>query len=195
MTFSREDFVALDWNAPLEMNARLAAVPKDVTIKGMFLLRALRQAKQRGGFSVKKRYTAFSDYPASEVLEVFLDCARHAFPNVTEREGLRRLGISAYPTFAETVPGKVLLAMTNLSWTSVLDFAPRAYATVGGARVSVEWQGERCAVVKLRDLWSFPDAYHIGVFEGAMREFETGGTTRIHVRSFCDVDLLLEWTV
>ena len=54
--------------------------------------------------------------------------------------------------------------------------------------VTLTERGEGRARVELRQIWSFPDAYQVGVFEGAMLALDIEGEVQLRVLSPCDAD-------
>ena len=51
------DFVAPDWAVPLDLVERLAAVPDDLQVKGLFFRTALREAKAHGNVVLDRQRT------------------------------------------------------------------------------------------------------------------------------------------
>ena len=51
---------------------------------------------------------------------------------------------------------------------------------------------ERISVI-FRDIHTFLDSHHVGVFEGAMKYGELDGTVTIRVLSASDADLFCDW--
>jgi uncharacterized protein (TIGR02265 family) len=110
---------------------------------------------------------------------------------------LRELGRGAYPAFAESLVGKVVLsslgsghdgARSGLAWVA------RVYKmTSNHASASVQELSSDVAVVELKDVWTFPDAYHVGIFEGAARAF--GGEVAVvaKAKSLSAATLTVTW--
>jgi uncharacterized protein (TIGR02265 family) len=59
--------------------------------------------------------------------------------------------------------------------------------------MSLVERGERRARVELRQIWPFPDAYQVGVFEGALQAIDLAGEVQVRVLSPCDVDFEVTW--
>lgn len=191
----REGFHAPDWSAPLDVDARLDALPSGLVVKGMFLQGLVDEARKRCGRNPgRARYTAFRDYPLREMLELMAETVELAYPDVPVREGLRRLGHPAYPTFARSTVGRVVMAMVRDDPKAALHLAPKSYRLIGNAgTAAVRDCGERCCILELRDVWTWPDAYNVGVHEGALDAWELEGEVTVRVHSPCDVDLRIEW--
>lgn len=192
----QDGFAEPDFSSSLDVQEHVALASRDATVKGAFLRGALRVAEERRGEppELPTAVKPFRNYSAGLAAEVLAACAEHAFPHVSLREALRRVGRTAYPTLVESSVGKVLLALTDMRWETALELVSRAYAVAGTARVTVKL-GDREALVQLRNLWTFADSYHVGVFEGAMDAFRVDGPEiGVRVLSPCDVDLRLRWS-
>lgn len=106
-------------------------------------------------------------------------------PDQAPIETLRELGRGVYATFSKSLFGKVILAglgeghggaRSGLRWIS------RIYKmTSNHATADFEESSEDTSVLTLTNVWSFPDAYHVGIFEGAARAF--GGNVRVQISS------------
>ena len=185
------DFLAPDWNAPLDVAERIRAVPPDATVKGMFIegplaVAHLRSGRRRGPAS----YVPFKDYPIAEHVQVLADCAAAAYADVPLREGLRRLGRDALRIFLESLAGRVVFAAAGRNFDAALGLVARSYGltgNIGSARV-IERTPD-AAVIRLERCYNLPDCYHVGVFEAAMERFREPGEVLIRVRSVCDVDI------
>jgi uncharacterized protein (TIGR02265 family) len=189
MTYASPDF-----EQPLDAVALARRADPSAVVKGAFLRSAAKHAEERRGVSSPiDDIRAFRAYSAPEAIDILARCATHAYPRVPLRDALRRLGHDAYPTLVETRGGRVLLALTGMKWQGALQLIPQAYALAGSARVVVRLTGDREAEVELHNLWTFPDCYHVGVFEGAMEAFKVTGKVEIRVHADSRVDLRLTW--
>jgi uncharacterized protein (TIGR02265 family) len=188
-------FTPPDTGAPLDLDERLARVPATATVKGMFMQSVADEAKAVSGVAPGRgRWVAFKDYPLREWLALLVDCALVVHPRLPVREGLRRLGQNAYPTFAASTIGRVVMSVAGDNLAAALRQAPRAYS-VSGSDLTAEVGAvtERGGLLHLRGAWDFPESWHAGVFEGVMRAFRKEGTVRVRVLSLCDVDFELTW--
>lgn len=190
-----EGFRAPDWHAPLDLQARLEQLPNGLVVKGMFLQGFVDEAYERSGRRPGRgAYTTFRDYPLREMLELMAETVELAYPHVPPREGLRRLGHIAYPTFAHSTVGRVVMSMVGDDPKAALHHAPKSYRLIGNAgTANVIDVAEKCCILELRDVWGWPDAYNVGVHEGAIEEWGLEGDIRVRVHSMCDVDLRIEW--
>lgn len=190
-----DSFVLPDLDAPLDLEARLAQVPAAASLKGMFLQSVADEARAASGVTAGRgRWVAFKDYPISEFLKLLVECGKLTHPRASPREGIRRLGARAYPTFAESTVGRVIMSVAGSNFDLALRQAPRIYAVSGNTTTAqVTRVGDGHAIVHLRSAWDFPESWQVGVFEGAMRIFRRTGTVRVRTLSICDVDLELTW--
>ena len=139
------------------------------------------------------KYLAFRDYPVPEFLEVAAESASLAYPEVSPREGVRRLGQLQYPAFLESHIGRVVMSF-GVEFERALPIVSKAYHLAGaGASGGLLELSERQAVIALRDVWDFPDVHEVGVFEGVLQAFKKSGRVLVRVLSMCDVDLMLQW--
>jgi len=103
----------------VDLEAVLKTVPKDTTLKGMFLSRYVNAigedwedmaedlvAPPRHG-----RYTAFEDYPLTDYLRLLDRAARNRFPRASTREAYRLLGRGDVEVFADSTLGKVTFSL------------------------------------------------------------------------------------
>ncbi len=184
-------FVRPRWDAPLELETLRATVPPTATVKGMFFTGPLELAARTGRpVATTKRYVLFKDYPLTEHLDVLAESAAAIYPREPPREGLRRLGRAAFSVFADSLVGKTVLGIAGRDFDAALRLVTRAYKTIGpvGTGEVTETNAEG-AVLRLRDIWNFPDSYHLGVFEGAMDHYERPGEILVRVHGPAEVDL------
>jgi len=189
-----DDFLAPDFSAPLDAEARIAMAPADGWVRGMFFQDPIALARERTGrYPGLGRYAGFKSYPLRDYLRVLVGCAELAYPGVPLREGLRRLGHLAYPAFVASTIGRVIFSVAG-DWIAALRLASQAYrVAVNPGRVSIREEAPGYAIAELRSMWSFAEAYQVGIFEGAMKAFGKSGDVRVKVISTSEVDLLLTW--
>jgi uncharacterized protein (TIGR02265 family) len=181
--------------APLDLEERLEALPRAATVKGMFLSNIVDLVEQRSGERPgRSRYVAFANYPLREMVELLPQAAELAYPGLPVRQGMRQLGRLAYPTFASSTVGRVVMSMAGDDPRAALHVAPKAYRLVGntGTARAVD-TGDREAVLELRGVWGWPESYNVGVHEGALDALGVDGEVRVRVLSLCDADLLIRW--
>ena len=85
-------------------------------------------------------------------------------------ETLRLLGRGVYDTFAKSLFAKVILASlgsghsgarTGLKWIAHVYKLTSNHAVARFQEVN-----DTVAMIELESVWSFPDSYHVGIFEG-----------------------------
>lgn len=178
----------------LDVEAQLGRVPAAATVKGMFWNDLYKLAEGLKVALPPARHAAFSDYPLVDYMRGVVLVARAAYPKASVADGIRRVGDRGFGTLAASLVGKVLFAIAGRDLQSTLGLVSQAYRRCldpGEARVPLLEPGR--AVIELRSIWNFPDAYQVGVFEGAMRNFGHTGSVKIRSLSACDADYLLEW--
>ena len=181
------------WDAEIDVDGYLASIPKTVTTKGLFL-NGLADRMEEAGAARPGRWTAFGDYPVADYTALLVECARAVHPTLSLGRALRRIGHTAYPTFAGTTIGKVIFTFAGRDPRAALRLAPRAYAIVSGGAAQVTLvEGADVDILKMRGIFSFPEYHEVGVIEGGIREF--GGDAAIHVAPIAPeaVDLHITW--
>ncbi len=176
-----------------EYEARILEAPDNGTVRGMFFTEILRLAP---GLRVthKRRYLPFSKYPLRDYMQLLIDAGKSAHPTRTPEDGLRELGRTAYPTFTSSMAGIALFGGLSSNSERVLELIPKAYPlTVEPCRVELVSRGEREAVFKLRDLWTFPESYQLGVWLGGLQVLGVEGTIDVIRHSWCSVDFHVHW--
>lgn len=178
----------------LQLPERHAGVAPDAQLKGLVFQSAVDLARAAGKSPGRERYLAFKDYPFTEWLDVLVESARAAHPRLPPRDSLRRMGQLVFPRFEVSTLGKVILGAAGRNVAASLRVIPRVYAALGhSGTATVREAGHDHASIELRGFWDFPDAYHVGLFEGCLSSLGHAGTVRAEVRSLCDADLDLRW--
>jgi uncharacterized protein (TIGR02265 family) len=189
-------FTLPDWNAPLDTAAQISRAPESGTIKGLYFQDVIAVASAHGTVEkARPRYLPFLDYPMREYMQLLVAAANIVYPREPIRNGLRRLGRLAYPTLAETLIGRALFGVAGGDFGIILGLASRAYSiSVKPGEVTLAELEGRHALLRLRDLWNFPDTYQVGVFEGGLIATGLRGEVRVRVLSPCDVDFEVTWS-
>ena len=190
---SAGDFVDPDLQSPLDVEARLSQTPTSSTTKGMFL-EQLGRAARTSGVPCEARYVPFREYPLQDFMRLLNDCARARFPKLPVREAFRRVGWDAFPTLMNSVAGKVIFSFARADAHGVLRLAPQGYKqSLSHCTVALRVSSPGQVVLEYRDVWNFPECYHVGVVEGACRAFGSEARVRVRVLSPCNVDMLVRW--
>lgn len=170
----------------LSLRERIAGAPGEGRVKGWLFQSVIESAKRHGvGLGSERRYLGFKDYGVAEYLELLAQAAVMVRPGQPARATLRTLGHGVFDSFAGSLFGKVVLsgmgrdhagARTGLRWITRVykmtsDHTVARYTEVSGSTAKIE----------LENVWSFPDAYHVGIFEGAARGF--GGAVKVDVKA------------
>ncbi|MDQ3035397.1 MAG: DUF2378 family protein [Myxococcota bacterium] len=185
------------WNAPLDADAVIEAVPAHAMINGMFIGAVVAGATARGVAvpSARARYVGFHKYRIREHAQVLVEAARGMWPGLPLRQGLRKLGRATPGALVTSTIGRVVVGSVEGPF-EILRGMARSYSIHAqpGSLEIIEAE-PRAAVVRMRDVYHFLDSHHIGVFEGALRYAKVSEPrVRIRARSPSDADLLCEWT-
>ena len=177
-----------------DVEAFIACVPAHAVVKGMFWNDLHKVARSVGAELPAARHTAFNDYPLAEYMRAVAHVARLTQPSEPVLEGIRQLGKRAFVTFSTSLTGRVLLAIAGRDLGATLNLVSEAYKrslSPGSARLGELREGY--AIVELRDIWNYPLAYQVGVFEETMAYFGQRGTVQVRSLSPCDTDYRLQW--
>jgi len=167
-------------------------------VKGWLILSVIEAARRNGVADLTpKRYVGFKDYPLREHLELLGQAAVRVRPLEAPLRTLRELGRGVYPAFAESLVGKVVLSGLGSGRDGArggLPWVARVYKmTSNHATATVSELADGATVVELDGVWSFPDTYHVGIFEGAARAF--GGDVAVVAKasSLSAATLTVRW--
>jgi uncharacterized protein (TIGR02265 family) len=189
-----ETFVTPDPLAPIDLDERIARCPKNAGVKGMFFEAIVEKARARGWDGGRERYVAFRGYPLEEWLEVLPTAARFAHPHVPTREGMRRFGQAAFEVFTSSTAGRVLFSMAGRNVRLAISLAGRAFDVIGShGSVEILSNEPGRAVLGLRDMWDYIDAWHVGIYEGALTALGAAGTVRVKNHDLSNGDLELTY--
>jgi len=189
------EFRRPDFSKPLDLEARLAGVPDDAQTKGIIFHSALKAVKAKTGASLGRgNYAAFSTYQVRELLEVLVEAVGVLYPELPPREGLRRFGQRIFVDLRDSTAGAFLFSVAGRDIFSAIKLVSRAFDLFSTAKAHAEALDDRNIVIELRQSWTFPESYQIGVFEGAMAWYEVEGEVLIRAHTICNVDLKLALT-
>lgn len=186
-----QDFHPPAWNEPLDLESYLASIPETSRVKGVFFRSAIQQAREATGQAPgRDKYHALSSYPSAELARVLAECAGRIYPNMSLRRGLRMLGTCVFPRLKETTAGGLIFGLAGRDLAAAIRLVGRAYkafSTHTSARLaSME---DNLAIIELRNVWTFPDCYHVGIFEGALKSYGKHGLVTIREHTTCDLDV------
>lgn len=191
---SLKGFVAPDFSAPVDLAAHRALVQPGATVKGMQLAALLERCEEAGKPIEGKRYIAFLDYPGEELLELLVEAAARCHPTVPLREGLRRLGHSAYPVLKNTSVGRVVFGLVGDDPVALAKLVTKGYAlsNSSGTARALEATNEY-AILRLEGMYSFIDAWHVGIIEGAAHSMGRTPELLLKLRSPTSADFFVRW--
>lgn len=173
-----------------ELAARVDVVPDDALVRGMFLREITRLAPA----SVRKPYVPFGLYRVREYLQLLVLTGRTLHPTLAPASALIELGLGVYGTFASSLAGMALLSATGSDFGRTCALCSRGYAmTTKPGEALLIHAGKESAEIHLRNVWSFPEIFHCGIWLGAMRACRSHGTITVTSYSDCDADLALQW--
>ncbi|MBI5497046.1 MAG: DUF2378 family protein [Deltaproteobacteria bacterium] len=189
-------FPSPDWQAPLDLDAQVAAVPPSHTVRGMSINGVLDAMAAMGRpLRDQPRRVAFKDHPQAEMVAVLVQAAR-ALPDLPPREALRRVGQAHLEKLQENMVMRVMFAGLgqSLGVQAAAALLPRAYrAASSHEQVEVLANEPRRLMLRYRDCYSFADCFQVGVLEGGLRNFKVTPRLGVRVVSRAETELELAW--
>lgn len=190
-------------NHAVDVERYLKACPMEESTQGIFLQYIRDEVVKRTGSLPARlfeglprdRWRPFLKYPLRELMHLVVNAARILHPKLPLSEGMRRVGWFAYPSFAATMAGRVVLFAFGETLGDVVRSVPKAYAIcVPEAQVSLTLQTERHFRLEFRGVHCFVDTYHRGVIEGAIwcHGHEPSVAVTVGAR-ICDADMVADW--
>lgn len=208
---SPSDFHPPRFDAPVDLDAQAALLPRGASCRGLFFLdtqqrleaglagaprvgRAPTLPDPRLAAIVSRRYTAFGDYPYEDYMRLQAYAARRLFPSQPLGEGLRRLGQGAYDALLASHVGRVIFGVfgRNFSlvarmgakgWGTSMSFGSVEYAELGPGHGRYEFKGMPALLETLQ----------VGVVEGAMRACGVGGRVWVRLPDPATATFELRW--
>jgi len=166
----------------LDAEAIARGIPSSYQVKGMFFARLVDQLGADGFARVEPelaspprfgRFVPFSDYPQADYVRISTATAQKLYPNVSLREGMRRLGRDDFNVLATSTIGKITLAAVGDA-RSVLLKAPFIYEKLSpGWRVTGEALDDSTVRIEFTPVYGTWE-YTLGQLEGVVLNF--GGT-------------------
>jgi uncharacterized protein (TIGR02265 family) len=174
------------------MRARIAATPASAAIRGLFPAEIVKLVPEVS--APRALYVPFSNYPMHEYLDLILQAARLAYPNMTAGNAVLRLGTHVYTTFASSLAGMAIFSVAGVDFRRAIEVSPKAYeVTLKPGRINVIHAGPRAGRIELRNVWAFPDIFHAGIWLGGMAACKVAGSIGITRHSLSDVDFDMQW--
>ena len=188
-------FVDPPWDAPLDRERVVAAIPVDAKISGMFFVALVAGARTRGVAlpSARERYVQFNFYPLPELARLLVEAAERFYPDRTLRQALRALGKAAPGAFLASTLGKVTLGSTEGVHAAVGAMANAYELNLRPSHVTTLDSGPTWAIVRLNKVPYFLDSHHVGTFEGILKFAGVKGSVQLASRSATSADFLLAW--
>jgi uncharacterized protein (TIGR02265 family) len=161
----------------IDVAQSIKACPVESTTTGTFFQHVREAvAKRTGGIPgtllkgmTTDRWTPFLQYPLRDFMQLTVNAAGILHPHEPLAEGIRRIGWLAYPSFASTMAGRIVLFAFGEKLEQVVQATPRIFAvTVPGVVVTILGQSERRALLQFRGVYCFADCFMRGVLEGSI---------------------------
>ena len=197
-----KEYVAPIWDAPLDAEAYVTAMPQGALIKGLYPGAVLAEAKRRNLHLelLADKYLPFLDYSLVHHNRLIVEAAAAFFPDVPLRVGLRKIGRAAVQSLLVTTFGKAVLGGLTQpeTVTRALIALSRSFTTTiskPAPAFEIVSTGERSAILSMRDAWIFHDCQQIGIIEGLCRACGTRAEVRIAVDGPANAEYLCTWEI
>jgi uncharacterized protein (TIGR02265 family) len=184
------------WEAPLDSDAEIRAIPREASMTGVFLGAIVGEAVSRGIVlpTARARYTPFQRYPLREHCQLLVELCRAGFGTLPMRAGLRKLGRGAPHALVASNVGRVVFASAE-GPVEIIRAMARSYALhMNPCEVEIEPYGDAAAIVRMSQIYNFLDCHNVGVFEGVMRYARVEGVVRVRSYGRTSADLLCDWS-
>lgn len=191
------------FDAPLDADALIAAVPPTALMKGFFveqfekLVLAERPELKGKLYEGMPRdgYHALRSYQRSEIMRVEMHFSKLMFPDASPREALRRASHRVYPAFLTSLLGRVVLnSLLRDDVESVLGVGPRMMAAVVNfGSVSAARVGDRHWRYHYKDYYSWLDSGDLGVIEGLLQHYKLTPVLEVAMPSLFEMWLDIRW--
>jgi len=164
-------FVAPDFARPFDLDAELAAIPSNATVRGMFFGMVNEHARSALGHPLSSDDPhAFESASARAYLELLAKAAAALYPMVPRREGIRRLGHRVFSDFYETMVGKAIFTVAGKNFDRLAALAPKAYeVSYSPCSVHTTVRAPGRVHVVFDPMYVFPESFHIGAWENAAK--------------------------
>lgn len=189
-----EEFRDPDWTGPLDLEQRLETLSADAMTYGFAFRGAVEDlVAKNGSDGGYPDHGAFARYPIRDFIRFVADIAPKLHPDVPIREALRQMGRRQLPRIRENSAGRMILAVAGNRLESAFKVVGRLYQLMSAAEATLVESGPGFALVRVRNIWTFPYAYQLAVYEGALEMYGHRGSVRYREHSICDYDYLVEW--
>jgi uncharacterized protein (TIGR02265 family) len=191
-----EGFAPPDDQRPIKPEEVIERTPADVSVRGMFFNSYMQEARARGiTLEGVTSHVGFKYYPTREWQHFIVQVARKFHPGLPLGGALRRLGLSAYPTFAESMVGRVIFGVLGKDLARIMRVASKGFEhSLSTARVEVVGADEHSARLHLTGVYGFFDSYTVGVFEGAIKVCEREGDVHVRLISHGEGEVFVRWS-
>ncbi|HEY4222518.1 MAG TPA: hypothetical protein VGO62_14280 [Myxococcota bacterium] len=181
-----EEFLPIDFSAPLDVEEVIARVPVDVRLSAVFAKKIIEYCRRVGRPVPVERFFHEDTVSMPEMLRFLALAARVLHPEAPLREGLRRIGRLSYATATRHFP------TTYFDLDGYLRLIPDVVARAGNhARTSIV-VAERRAVLSVDDYRSFREGA-MGTIEAALDSLGAIPTLRMRDRGQDAFDLEICW--
>ncbi len=189
------EFTPPDMTSPLDAAERLAAMPPEASVKGLFFSTVIGALREKCPDSeLIKNYDHFSNYSCAELIELLDKSSKALYPELPQRQALRLLGQRLFQGFKKTTAGMLFYTAAGHRIDNGFQMINSIYNLLSQTKANLLEVGEDYAIISLTDAWVFPTCYHIGTYEGAVMLFnKKPKEVLVKEYSLSNVDVLCRW--
>ncbi len=176
-------------------------MPEDAACKGMYfadLVATLRKIAPPGDARVAeltaKRYVPFRDYPLADHMRMTALSSRLLFPDCCTREAMRRFGWKAFPTFVQSLIGRIVFKTLGPDLDQIFAAGPKSFeVSLTRGRAKATKLGDAHWRYEFREMFGYLDTYYVGVIEGPIRKYGFTPEIRLALESPSDGAMTIRW--
>ncbi len=123
-----------------------------------------------------------------------VEAAPILFPDCSIREGLRRIGWSAYSILLDSHIGRVIFGVLGGNLRRIFALTSRGYGvSLTRGKAEVLRSGANFVSLRLTQIHNFVDSYQVDVMEGVLRHNQRSGQVFVRRHAPLDVELFVHW--
>jgi uncharacterized protein (TIGR02265 family) len=184
-----------------DLEERLARIPREHTVKGIFFLPQLRTLGRDYRLVAPKLlapprlvyYVPFADYPERDCARLAFASARKLHPELPLAEACRRVGRHDAEAFANTTIGRVMLTQVRDPASNLL-LLPDVYGLIlSHVRCRASMLEERRVRIDFERLYGTLDNLQIGTIEGIVLQYREVPTIDVELYDEHRATFVVTW--
>lgn len=192
---SQDKFTDINWFAPFDLQRYRSIVPEDAKVKTIFARDVVNQLQRRDKtIQPPKDLITGKDCSLRAYMTLLHDASKVLYPDQPPRIAMRQLGRSVFPTFVESLVGRVILGVMGEDVVGIIKLSNKAAsATISTGEVAIVMAARGEAILHFRNIY-LSDTYQVGVMEGMLDATRRRNVkVRLNSYSIDDVYMQLTW--